>query len=117
MVTFLTCSLNCLGADCSSWVAHCNSILQWIFPLGSKSTCGNEIERGRQKSTHHFHSKHLFSADKQGMYNIRGHTFMTPAVGGGGGPQNADQRKEVAWILYMTRGEGVKKLEIFADVT
>ena len=33
-----------------------------------------------------------------------------------GGPQKADKRTKVAWIMYMTRGEGVPKSENFADV-
>ena len=36
---------------------------------------------------------------------------MTSTVGGGGGPQKADKRNEVAGILYVT-----EKSENFADV-
>ena len=33
-----------------------------------------------------------------------------------GGPQKADERNKVASIIYVTRVEGVKKSENFADV-
>ena len=37
---------------------------------------------------------------------LRGLPYMTSALEGGGGPQKADKKNEVAWILYMTRGWG-----------
>ena len=49
-------------------------------------------------------------------FTLRGLPYMTSAVGGWRGPQKADERNEVEWIMYVTRGEGVEKSEHFADV-
>ena len=52
----------------------------------------------------------------QGIH-IRGLPYMMSSVGGGEeGPQKVDDRNKVAWIMYVTRGEGVQKSEQFADV-
>ena len=42
--------------------------------------------------------------------------IMTYALEGGGGTQKADKRKGDCVIVTVTRGEGVKKSEIFPDV-
>ena len=41
---------------------------------------------------------------------------MTSALEGEGGPQKADERNEVAGLMYVTSGERVKKSKHFADV-
>ena len=50
------------------------------------------------------------------MYNIRGHTFMTPAVGGGGGPQTRRPKEGGCMNSVHDKGGGGQKSENFADV-
>ena len=45
------------------------------------------------------------------------HIWRPQSVGTGGrGPQKADKRNKISWFVTLTRGEGVKKSQNFADV-
>ena len=61
------------------------------------------------------HSKRSYYIRHYDSYKIGGFRIWRPQWVGGGGPQKAEKRNEVAWIMYVTRG-GVKKSENFADV-
>ena len=43
---------------------------------------------------------------------VRGFPYITSAVGGGGGPQKADERNKISWFVTVKGGEGVKKSKI-----